>query len=222
MGGLASPMRNALRGRQGSGRGGGVVPDFVTMPCHIRTADKAQLDVSAGVEVSVRAALTDWTPSATNALVTKWKAAGSRSFYCGISGSSASLFISSADGTTNNRLVSGTAPPFTDGVTYWLRYSLTVATGVIAIVRAADQVDEPSSWTALASQTAATSSIFNSTANLVLGSFNDGASDQMSGRMYRAIVRDSPGGTIIADFNAATAAGRSSYDDAYGNTWLIG
>lgn len=70
--------------------------------------------------------------------------------------------------------------------------------------------------------TSSGTAIFASTANLTLGSFNNGSGDPMSGRLYRVIVRNGIGGTVVADFNAATAAGRSSYDDAYGNTWLIG
>jgi hypothetical protein len=89
-----------------------------------------------------------------------------------------------------------------------------------------DNID--GTWTMLgtAVTTAGNTSIFNSTAALQVGSSNDGDSDafvfNFPGKIWKAEVRDSIGGTVVADCDfTAVTPGAATFDDSTGKTWTV-
>lgn len=201
------------------------MPDrYVTMPTLVRTADKASLDITGPIDVRSRIACTDWTPATSMAIASKYAAGGARSWVVAVHTSGVPLLTLVNDGTTAffSATVGATPYGFTDGSPGWIRTTFDSATGAIATFKAPDQRAEPSSWTAVASTTTSALALFSGSAQVELGSYSLGAGQPFTGKLYKTTIRNGIDGTVVADFDASIAAGRSSYADAYGNTWLIG
>src|SRR5690606_29543555 len=88
----------------------------------------------------------------------------------------------------------------------------------------ADTIAGP--WTQLGDPTVTTggtTSVFDSTAPVEVGSVDDIAGDAIPGKYIAFELRDGIDGTLVAspDFSAQ-APGTTSFDDAQGNTWTVG
>ena len=97
-----------------------------------------------------------------------------------------------------------------DGSAYWLKTTLTAATGKVDVSFAADQTTEPTAWTTIASQAGlGATSIANVNAPLEVGSAFTGSSNLAAAKFYRAIVRNGIGGTTVfdADFTSGITSG---------------
>jgi hypothetical protein len=169
------------------------------------TPNVAALNVS-DLEITARVSLNDWTPAANQALVARYTNTGpSRSYICYIAATTGRMFVQyTLDGTTIlGQDWGGTASPFTDGQTYWLRYRRIAATGVWRFDWAPDSPTEPTVWTNVGGDRAGTAgALFNATtAPTSLGAFNEVTTgNPAAGRMFRAIIRNAnTGGTKVLD-----------------------
>jgi len=172
------------------------------------TPDAAALDITGDLEIVVRVALSDYTPTASQILCSK-RASGQYSWQLFINTSGTVGFTVTTDGST--QITSSSSVPsagtFVDGTTYWLKATRTAATGVCTWQYAADQATEPTSWTTLAANVnGASGNVFSGTAALDVGGITGGS---MDGRFYRCIVRNGIGGTTVfdADFTTGITSG---------------
>jgi hypothetical protein len=181
------------------------------------TPDAAALDITGDIDIRVRVAMDDWTPAADIGLVSKWNGAVTQSAYLFNvnSGSGRLSLYWSTNGTTVSNSISTVSPTISDGAALWVRVTFDVDNGSggndVAFFTAPDQATEPSSWTQLGTTvtTAGTTSIFNSTAPLEVGSWQGGVVGNAAAKFYRAIVRDGIGGTVAfdADFTTGITSG---------------
>lgn len=193
---------------------------FVSCP------DAAGLDVTGDIELVCRANLDNWSPATNMALISKWGTSpAQRSYQMGVVGGNLYLYISS-DGLNNGASEQRTAilpPAITNGVTYWVKATKNATTGLCSFYYAADQSAEPTSWTLISSSTMTyTGGAFSGTATLEIGCVGNGLTFFTAGRIYRAIVRNGIGGTIVADWQACGhPANGEAYADAYSNLWSM-
>jgi hypothetical protein len=169
------------------------------------TPDVAALDVTGDIDLRARISLNDWTPSAEQAIIGKWTAAGNQRSYALRLTSGGSFYLTnSPDGIAAVTTTANAANTLTNGQTYWIRATLDVDNGagnrVANFYYAADSETEPTAWTSIgtAVTVAGTTSIFNSTSTLEIGSFNGGASP-VAGRVFRAQVFNGIAGTKVFD-----------------------
>lgn len=190
---------------------------------YVSTPDSAAVSVTGDIEIVVRVMLTDWTPSATNAMVGKF-AAGSRDYWFEVRTDGKVKFGWSSDGATLLEAVSTVATGFSDGLTYWLKVTRNSSTGTVTFSYASDFPDEPTSWTGLgASVATAPSDMNNGTSPLWLGGLSGGTS-WLSGRVYQATIRNGINGTTVAEFHADrdSIPGSSTFVSlTTGETWTF-
>ena len=176
------------------------------------TPDSATLSVTSDIDIQVKVALTDWTPSASMALVGKIATSSTRSFFFSVNTDGTLALVTSPNGTLGSE-VSGTssvATGFSDGTTNWVRATLDVVNSTNRIYKFYTSSDGIT-WTQLGTtQTVAgTTSIHDNNSSLEIGSLLSGTTQSLEGTVYRAIVRngyDGAGATVFdADFEAQTA-----------------
>lgn len=177
-----------------------------------RAPDSAALDVPGDLQIIFYGALNDWTPAANTSLIAKYDTTGNQQAYLLLLLTSGQLdFITSANGAAlATQSISGVLP-FLDGTGYWIKVAIDVDDGlgnnVVTFYSSSDPpTTAPGSvaWTLLATRTnAGTTSIFNSSAGLEIGSRDGGTLANMAGKVYRAQVYN--GTNLVADFNANNA-----------------
>lgn len=149
--------------------------------------DSTALSVTGDIDIQVKLSLASWTPAAVNGVVSKYVSAGNqRSYYFAVLASGSLAFTVSADGITGGASgVSTVGTGFAALSTNWIRCTRSAATGDIVFYTSNDGV----SWTQLGSTRPTTpSGIFDSSAIFLLGSSQSGASETMTGNIYRAQV----------------------------------
>lgn len=168
--------------------------------------DSAALSITGDIDIRARISLNDWTPSAEQVLVGKWLATGNqRSYSLRLTTGGTFYVTTSNDGTAVVTTTANAANALTNGQTYWIRATLDVDDGagnrVANFYFAPDSETEPTVWTSIGTTVtvAGTTSIFDGTAALEIGSFNGGSSPA-AGRLYRVIIRPNlTSGTKVLD-----------------------
>lgn len=196
--------------------------------CYVACPDA--FNITGDMEVVVCLSLDDWTPAANNTIVGQYNTSGQRAWRLFVTNAGSGYvlrFSVSADGSaTLYDFSSSVAPTVADGQFLWIKFTLDADDGASGsdgrFYTAADQVSEPTSWNQLGSTAhrAATTSIFNSPAQLEIGGINGATTEPMTGRVRRAIVRNGIGGSTVADFNADLCS-QTGYTDAFGNVWTV-
>jgi hypothetical protein len=196
--------------------GSGLSLNGATSGNYAATPDATALDITGDLELVVRVAPTSWANGASQTFIAKRQAAGQASYWLAIGATGIPSLSTSADGTTilSSTATASTTTVFSSGQAGWLKVTFDVDNGAsgrtATFYWAADQSTEPSSWTQLgaAVTTAGTTSIFNSTSQLEIGSNLLGSSPTV-GTIYQAIVRSGIAGSATtvfdADFTTATA-----------------
>lgn len=166
----------------------------------ISVSDAAALDITGDIDIRACLAADDWTPTAAQAIVTKYGGAGSRSYYLRLNTAGTLSLLTSADGTAVNTFTSTVATGVADGATKWVRATLDVDNGVSGKTATFFLSDDGSTWTQLgtAVTTAGTTSIFNSTAGLQVGAVGT-STDPLAARVFRVQIFNGIGGTLVYD-----------------------
>jgi len=149
----------------------------------------------------------DWTPASNTTLFSKRTGASSQISWSLIVTTTGVLRLtSSADGTTAITYDSTAATGVTDGAVKWVRVTLDVDNGASGKSAAFYLSDDGATWTQLGTTvtSAGTTSIFNSTAQVEIGSYALGTTGPLAGKVYRAQILNGIDGTTVLDVNIAT------------------
>lgn len=175
--------------------------------------------------------LADYTPAAVNSIMAKRVGAGTRTWWLMVNTDGTLGFTTSADGTANITHVSTAATGATDGTVRWLRATIDVDNGaaghdVIFYTSSESEFTDPATvtWTKLGNTvtTAGTTSLFDSTSGIELGSVGGGGT-QMTGKFFYGEIRNGIAGTIVADPNILldpTDHNVGTFSDGT-NTWTL-
>ena len=191
---------------------------------YVSTPDAAVLDITGDIDIAVRVAMTDWTPSATQALITKRLSPSNLSYGFFVQSTGRLLLETTGNGSTARNGISSVSPTVSDGQALWVRATRASSSGSTVFYTAPDSPTYPTSWTQLGTTISTTAgAIFAGTARLVVGSQSAGTSTMLNGTVYRAIVKNGIDGTAVADFDAskfATSASTTCVAET-GETWTL-
>ena len=196
------------------------------------TPDSATLDITGDIEIVVRVALDNWTPTTEQGLVSKWlSTTNQRGYAFSITSTGQPIFYWSDLGTVTSSgggSTSVTTTGVTDGSALWLKVTFDVDNGAggrdLKFWWAPDQVPEPSSWTQLGTTTttAGVTSIFANTEPLCIGQGQTSGISRAAGKFYRAIVRNGIGGSTVFDADFTTRSiGATSFTESTGKTVTV-
>ena len=196
---------------------------------NISTPDSALNSFSNDIEVIMRVRPDDWTTGATQTLCGKYLTTGNqRSWRFYVSAAGAIGLTASVDGTAVTTIAVTPTTPFVDAEWIWLRLRLDLTNGansVGTIDIAADTGNNytiPTSWTTNGTNTGTTiAGVFNGTGAVEIGSFGNGVSERLAGRVGRCIVKAGFDGTTTSDFNADDCFG-DGYTHTDGYRWTLG
>jgi hypothetical protein len=196
----------------------GVASNFLSVP------DEAALDITGDIDIRVRVALDDWTPSSINYLLGKALTTPPISYRLQVGTSGVLTLVWSTDGTTAITRNSTVAPTVLDGDALWVRATLDVDNGAsghdVQFFTSPDGV----TWTQLGTTvtTAGTTSIHSGASDLTLGRGSTGT-QLMTGKMYRAQVLNGIGGTPVLDVDCSQigAGSATSFTALTGQTVTV-
>lgn len=180
----------------------GVAGNYASSP------DAPQLDIVGDIDLRAWVALNDWTPSSAQTLLSKYiTTADQRSWYLVILTDGTVNFRNTTLGTAASAVdyISTAATGFSDFAQRWVRVTLDVDNGAGGKTATFYTSEDGNSWVQLGAgvTTAGTTSIFNSSAAVEIGSNNGGGSPS-SGRILRAQIYNSIAGTLAFDANFTT------------------
>ena len=195
---------------------------YLTVPAslgnHVSTPDAAALDLAGDVEMVARVAADDYSSGAEQRIISKRETAvrGNYEMYLSATGN-----LQFGTNPAASEGTSTVALPYGNGVACWLKITRTSSTGVVRFYHAADQVSEPTSWTQLGTDVAATSGALNVlTDQLWVGAIGT-AFTPFGGKIYRAIVRNGIDGTVVADFNPNLYSTGSTFTSTDGRVYTL-
>jgi len=202
---------------------------------YVSTPDSATNSITGDIDIRARVMAVDWTPTLQGCIVGKNVDSTQCSYRLDLLSVSGKLRLSfSPDGTVGNRLAADSTVGVgaTDGTIKWVRGTLDVNDGsgnrVINFYTSDDY--NPSTgagtWTQLGTTVtqSGTTSIFNSTSPVEVGSTNNGTSTLFVGSIYYVEIRNGIGGTKAVTLDPsdfANPAATSGVSSLTGETWTI-
>jgi hypothetical protein len=192
---------------------------------YISTPDAAALDITGDIDIRLQLALDDWTPVSTLQILTKESSSTTRSYRLSVLSTGGIQLIWSVDGSATIAL-SSVNPGIADGAIKWIRVTLDVNNGAGGYDFKFFTSDDGTTWTQLGTtQTGVgTTSIFNSTSPVEIGTRNFGVNEPLAGKVYRAQIFASVDGTdkrLDADTSVITAGSATSFTALTGQTMTI-
>lgn len=209
----------------GPSLGGLVLPGVAGS--YASTPDTAALDITGDIDIRGDLTLDDWNTSSEQTIVSKFGAAGTRSYTFYIDNLTGLPTIEwSTDGTTLFEMSATVVPPVANGERIAVRVTLDVnngAGGRTATFYTAPAIGGP--WTQLGATVtdAGTTSIFSGPSQMEVGSNGGGAGALISGGVVHAVqVRDGISGTVVAnpDFSEQVE-GTTVFTDSAGRVWTL-
>jgi hypothetical protein len=195
----------------------GVLSNDMSVP------DEAALDITGDIDIRVRVAVDSWTSNNNPVLINKYAVAGQQSFYLSLLSSGVLRFVWSADGTTDIIKNSTVATGISNGDVKWVRATLDVDNGASGNDVKFYLSDDGVTWSQLGSTvtTAGVTSIFSSTSVIRIGRLLTFSA--LSGKFYRAIVKDGIDGTTVLDVDTSviTSGAATSFNALTGQTVTI-
>jgi hypothetical protein len=192
----------------------GVISNFASAP------DSAALDITGDIDIRVKVAMDDWTPSTTQSLLTKYLSSGngSYSFFLNTSGNLGIAWVPSTVLSATSTVATGIA----DGTVKWVRVTLDVDNGALGNTATFFTSDDGITWTQLGSAVTqiGITSILNSTASLNIGSVINGGAELSRGKFFRAQVLNGINGTVAFDANfenSITSLNQASFTESSTN-----
>jgi len=189
---------------------------------YFSSPDSAAVDITGDIDLRAYVALNDWTPSATNVILSKWAVTGNqRSFQFNVTTAGSLGLQLTADGSTIVTYNSVSSVPASDRSAIWVRCTFDADNGSGSSVARFFTSSDGNTWTQLgADSTLAATSIFQSSAQLEVGSINLGV-NPVSGLIYRAQIYNGINGTLAFDFNPAAYTSGTTFLDSSSNAATI-
>ena len=167
--------------------------------------DAAPLDITGDIDIRVKVALDDWTPSGTNVLIGKWSDTASNFSYRLAITTTGLLQLNWYDTgqVTTVSVSSSVATGITDGSTKWVRATLDVDNGAGGNTTTFFTSDDGTNWTQLGTTTtlAYIAVIRNGSQALEIGGQTGGTAGISRGKFFRAQVLNGINGTVAFDAN---------------------
>jgi hypothetical protein len=181
------------------------------------------LQVTGNITIDCKCALNNWSVG-TQTLVSKLGVLGNYSYWLTVSpGGQIGLQVS-ATGSTLVGWTSSVTAGFATGSAHWVRASLTIVTGVCQFFTSSDGI----TWTQLGANVPGTAvaSIYNSTAEVEIGSGNTGGAALAAGNFYEARIYaaalGSGAGTPVFDANFTSKPfGANSFTESSTNAATV-
>lgn len=222
---------NGRHGYLGSTKGAGLDGTGLVLPgvsgAYASAPDSAALSITGDIDIRVKCAAADWTPSAVQHLAAKFvfTASNNRAYFLRIETAGKLEFGYSITGIDGFSELSTVATGVTDGATKWVRCTVDVNDGSGNHVTRFYLSDDGSAWTQLGTDvtTVGTIAIFDSTATLEIGTRDGGSgTGAFAGTIYRVQILNGIAGTVAfdADF-AAQPLGAGSFAESSANAAIV-
>jgi hypothetical protein len=174
------------------------------------TPDSAALDITGDIDLRVKVALDDWTPAAANVFIAKDTGSTQRSYqlYIDTVGRLNLAWFPLGTSASGIFTTSSVATGVTDGATKWVRATLDVDNGAGQYEVKFWLSNDGITWTELGTTVTGatgTTTIFNSTSQLEIGTSNGGTNAPARAKFFRAQVLDGIDGTVAFDANFETS-----------------
>ena len=165
--------------------------------------DSPAVSVVGDLDLRMLAALDDWTPAVKATAIAKDVNNPNRSYLLTVQGNDAFRFDHSETGTGIKASGSTGALGIADGAKQWIRSTLKANNGASGHDKEffLGGADDTPVWVQQGSTrtTAGTTSIFDGTAPVEIGSFINGTTQLLVGKVYRAIILAGIDGTVVFD-----------------------
>lgn len=197
------------------------------------TPDSAAASITGDIDLRTQVAFDVFPPSGDESLISKFVTSGDqRSYRIYVNSSGIVGFQSSSAGTLGTLVSEGStvALSVSAGDSIWIRATLDVDNGAgghdVKFYTSTDYDPDAvtGTWTQLGATVtgAGTTSIFDSTADVEIGSVN-GGTNPTDGKIYRAQILNGIAGSIVADFdpNDATAGDPTVVSSHTGETYTL-
>jgi hypothetical protein len=166
-------------------------------------------------DIDIRAQTNRSTNPAVSNLVSKWDATGG--YYLGFNNGSL-VFVCNPGIFAQ----SSTTDPTADGTIHWVRATRTATTGDVNFYTSTDGI----TYTQLGTTQTSTAGNMNASNDVVRIGARDnlGANGAFQGKIYRATIANSIGGTPVVDFNPATynaSTSQTQWTSTTGEVWTI-
>jgi len=206
------------------------MPSYLNLPGeagdYAGTPDSAALSITGDIDLRVRVAMDDWTPTGGAALVAKYHTGSNQASYFLLLTSAGQLrFRWTTDGNEGSSLEDKTASTtvgFTDGTIHWVRVTLDVDNGSSNYDCKFWTSDDGVSWSqsGTTQNGSGTTSIFDGTYEVQVGA--QVVQQPLAGQVYRVRILDGIDGTIEfdADFTAE-APGTTSFAESSANAATV-
>lgn len=200
-----------------------------TSGAYAYTVDDASVDITGDIDVRVDVQMPDWTPSANQTLISKYTGTGNqRSWQLQIASNGTLRYLWSANGESPALFaVSTAALGATDGSRWCVRVTHDVDNGsggnTVRFYWTVPGGIDGTGWFQIGNAVTATgtTSLFSSSADLIIGAENAGAGSNLNGRVYAAQVRDGIGGDIATyPIFSTWATTSTTFTDQYGRAWV--
>lgn len=218
---VASNVVTAGNGAALSGYKWGILPGVAGS--YFSTPDSTALGITGDIDVRWYGALNSWGthPSVNGILVAKHNGSASRSWEFQVAnGGTLTLRISLDGATFGTQVGNGVAITtiVADGVPIWLRVTRIAATGAVAFYYSRDGAN----WIAFGTGSTTAGNIATCNQPVTLGMASDGASLVSSGgRVFFAEVRNSIGGTPVAQFYPSNWTSGATFASPTTEVWTI-
>jgi hypothetical protein len=194
--------------------------------------DSAAVSILGDIDLRADIAASDYTPSATQSLIAKFRGdTNQRSYMMQILSTGLVRLVTNPvgnSGAANVVFDSTVAPTVTDFSRIQIRATLDVDDGAgnktaTFYTRTDGDISSSSGWTQLgtAVTTAGTTSIFDGTEVLNIGSNTTGGLELFSGSIFRAQIYNGIAGTLAFDFNPAAYTSGTTFLDSSVNAATI-
>lgn len=177
----------------------GTAANYVNVP------DNAVLDITSDIDLRVKCAMTDWTPSAESTLLSKWTNLSAGSAYMldvGTTGLLRLYLWETAAGSSVN-VSSSAATGITNGVARWVRATWRASDGRVQFFTSTDyDADaDTGTWDQLGTdRSLAIASLRTNSTAVQVGAFS-GSTFNAAGKFYRALIYDGIDDTKVLDLD---------------------